>query len=49
MTELEKKVLKAVEYIDNGDPYKDVLDDYEVMEALELLAEYINDYYGRTA
>jgi hypothetical protein len=46
MTELEKKVLKACEYMENGDPLKDVLDDYEVMEAIELLGEYIKDYYA---
>lgn len=46
MTELEEKVLEACEYIENGDPLKDVLDDSEIVDAIILLSEYISAYYG---
>jgi len=44
-TELEEKVIYAMEQAANGDPLKDFLDDYEIIDALELLVEYIEAYY----
>jgi len=38
---IEEKVTKAAEYIASGDPYKDVMDDYDVVEAIELLAKIL--------
>jgi hypothetical protein len=35
------KVQKAVRYLNNGDPLKDAIDDYEVAEALELLTKMV--------
>ena len=32
------KIIKAAEFIENGDPYKDVLDEFEVMEIIVELA-----------
>lgn len=46
-TELEEKVIDAMEQVENGDPLKDFLDDYEIIDALELLIEYINAHYGK--
>ena len=36
--ELKKKIRKASEYIIDGHPYKDVLDEYEVMDIIVELA-----------
>lgn len=41
---LSKTVRKAVKGIDNGDPMKDFIDDYEIMEALEWLVWYMDEY-----
>lgn len=38
---LEDKINKAAEYIKNGDPYHDVMDNYDVMDAIELLAKIL--------
>lgn len=35
------KIVKAAQYIKNGDPIKDVLDHEEVLQAIELLAMLI--------
>lgn len=43
--ELKDKILTASEYIENGDPYKDVMDDIDVMQAIEILAHVIVDGY----
>ena len=46
MTKKEKKfrekILKAAKFIDAGDPYKDVLDEYDVMDAIVYLAGYFD-------
>ncbi len=46
-TKLEEKVIEAMEQVENGDPLKDFLDDSEIIDALDLLIEYINAYYGK--
>lgn len=40
---LSNKVQDADEYIENGDPLKDVMDDFEIMEAIQVLASAIRD------
>lgn len=39
--ELKSLVLEAAKYIDNGDPYKDVMDDYDVSLLIEAVAKHI--------
>lgn len=41
--EFYDKIMKAAEYIKCGDPLKDVLDDYEIAEAIELLAKLLKE------
>ena len=44
---LKDKILKGAEYIENGDPLKDAMDDYEIMDAIAILAEMIKDGAAR--
>jgi hypothetical protein len=37
------KVRRAVEFAENGDPIKDVMDDLDIREALELLVKFADD------
>ena len=46
-TKLEEKVIDAMEQVENGDPLKDFLDDDEIIDALILLIDYIDAYYGK--
>ena len=41
---LSGKVIYAMEQVENGDPLKDFLDDYEIIDALMLLVWYINEF-----
>lgn len=44
MKQLEKhkdQIIKAAEYITDGCPMKDVLDDYEIMDIIIILAAYL--------
>jgi len=41
--EFYDKIIKADRYIKNGDPLKDILDDYEIMQAIELLAKMLKE------
>jgi len=38
-----EKARKAVKFADNGDPVKDAIDDDEMLAALRLLAQIIDD------
>lgn len=38
----KEKIKNAVEYIENGDPLKDVLDDSEISQAIEMLYQYMS-------
>jgi hypothetical protein len=38
-----EKARKAVKFADNGDPAKDAIDDDEVLDALRLLVQIIDD------
>lgn len=38
---LKAKILEAAEYIEMGDPLKDVMEDQDICEAIEVLASII--------
>ena len=40
----EDKLMRAMEGVEDGDPLKDYLDDFEVLDALEGLASLIREY-----
>ncbi len=43
---LEEKVLEAADYIESGTPYRDAMDDYDVMDAICLLAGILKEKVG---
>lgn len=44
---LIQKVGMAVKYENNGDPAKDVIDDYEMIDAMRLLLEIIDAGFAK--
>ena len=44
--ELIAKVREAIEYEDNGDPAKDVIDDDEMIDAMRLLLQIIDSGFA---
>jgi len=42
---LKAKVIEAAEYVENGDPWKDVMNDSEVSEVLIYLAQVLRGRY----
>jgi hypothetical protein len=40
---LKEKVLKGAEFIKNGDPLKDVMDNYEIMDAIVEFAKILKN------
>jgi hypothetical protein len=47
-SDLLVKVRKAVEYENNGDPMRDVIDRYEIIDALALLVRLTDTSTGAT-
>ena len=46
MERLEKLVLEGAEYLENGDPLKDVMNSSDINYAIVMLASLIKDKYG---
>ncbi len=45
MNNLEEMVLKGAEYLESGDPLKDVMDYSDINDAIVMLANLIKDKY----
>lgn len=40
---LKKMVIQAANYVDNGDPWSDVMDDSDIAELIEAVAKHLKE------